>query len=100
VRFNLKLIPIACLLLLAVSCEKDPGEGGNSTLEGKVVVHEVSPSGNILAQYDGAEERVYIIYGDNEIYDDEVRSSYDGRFKLFTLTVTAAQAAQKRLCRP
>lgn len=67
------------------ACEKDPGEGGSATIEGKVVINEVSPSGNILAEYDGVEERVYIIYGDNEIYDDEVRSSYDGRFKFDNL---------------
>lgn len=79
------ILIIACTALFLSACEKDPGEGGSATIEGKVVINEVSPSGNILAEYDGVEERVYIIYGDNEIYDDEVRSSYDGRFKFDNL---------------
>lgn len=69
------------LVLLLGSCEKDPGQGGNATIRGKVVINEVSNSGNILAEYEAVEERVYIIYGDNDIYDDEVRTSFDGQFK-------------------
>jgi hypothetical protein len=26
------------------------------------------------------EERVYIIYGDNDFYDDDIRTSYDGTY--------------------
>lgn len=73
------------LLLGITACEKDPGEGGNSTIQGKVVVNEVSNSGIVLAEYGAVEQRVYIIYGDNEVYDDVVRTSFDGRFKFTDL---------------
>lgn len=78
-------LPLLVLLLVFGSCEKDPGSGGTSTIKGKVVINEISNSGSILSAYDGAEERVYIIYGDNEIYDDVVRASYDGQFKFDNL---------------
>jgi len=73
------------LSLLLSSCEKDPGQGGTSTIRGTVVINEISNSGNILAEYEAAEERVYIVYGDNEIFDDETRTSYDGQFKFENL---------------
>ena len=82
-----QIYPILSILLLlfVCSCEKEPGPGGNSTIRGKVIINEISNSGNILAEYEAPEERVYIIYGDNDIYDDEVRTSFDGQFKFENL---------------
>jgi hypothetical protein len=63
------------------SCTKEEGVGGTSTITGKVYVKEYSQAGNLLAEYYGEEERVYIIYGDGTTYDDDFRTSYDGSFK-------------------
>jgi hypothetical protein len=69
----------ACVYLS--SCAKDEGVGGTSTIIGKVYVKDYSSVGNLLAEYYGQEERVYIIYGDETTYHDEFRTSYDGSYK-------------------
>jgi len=76
---------IAVTFLL--SCEKEPGEGGTSTIEGAVIIEEVDNLGFVVNSYPAPEERVYIIYGDNDIYDNEVRSHYDGRYKFEFLNI-------------
>ncbi|MCG3164664.1 MAG: hypothetical protein POELPBGB_00423 [Bacteroidia bacterium] len=73
-------------LLLAVyvlfsSCEKAEGEGGTSTITGKVYIKEYTQSGNLLAEYYAPEERVYIVYGTGNSFDDDTRTSFDGSFK-------------------
>lgn len=73
------LLIIACIYLS--SCSKDEGLGGTSTIIGKVYVKDYSSAGNLLAEYYGEEERVYIIYGEGTLYDDEFRTSYDGSYK-------------------
>jgi len=81
----MKKITACCLLLTAYfllsSCTKEEGVGGTSTITGKVYVMEYSSVGNLLAEYYGEEERVYIIYGDGTTYDDDSRTSYDGSYK-------------------
>lgn len=84
-KYYYYLISALFLIIGLSACEKDPGQGGTSSIEGIAGIQEVSSSGNILAEYPAIEERIYIIYGDNEIYDDEVRTSFDGRFKFTEL---------------
>lgn len=77
---------LSTILLLLSSCTKEPGIGGNSSISGKVIIQELDPfTGEVSQEYEAPEERVYIIYGDNEIYDDEIRTHYDGRFKFTDL---------------
>lgn len=77
---NITLI-VALGLFLLTSCKKEEGVGGTSTITGKIYVKEYSSVGNLLAEYYGADERVYIIYGDGTTYDDDFRTSYDGSFR-------------------
>jgi len=81
----MKQLTLYCLLftayLLLPSCKKAEGLGGTSTITGKVYVKEYSSVGNLLAEYYGAEERVYIIYGNGTTYDNDMRTSYDGSYK-------------------
>lgn len=72
---------IAFLAFSFSSCKKTEGRGGTSTITGKVHVTEYDQWGTQIAQYDAMEERVYIIYGDNTIHDDETRTGPDGAFK-------------------
>jgi hypothetical protein len=58
-----------------------PGDGGTSTITGKIFVEHYNASGILYEQYYGPDEKVYIIYGDNIAYDDEVQTSYDGTYK-------------------
>lgn len=76
------------------SCSDEEGEGGKSTVWGKVYM--ITDDGNI--SYTGAfpnleckfvkdtvlaaGEEVYIIYGESgEIYDDKVKTSYNGKYE-------------------
>lgn len=68
------------MLFSMLSCQKEAGEGGNSSIHGKITVMEYS-NGWFLGSYDGAEERVYIIYGDNNIYNDDMRTHFDGSYQ-------------------
>lgn len=77
----------ALFIILTVSCSKPPGEGGTSTIKGKIYVRDYNVNFTILeGQYFAPEERVYIIYGDEgAFYDDEIRTSYDGSFEFRNL---------------
>ncbi len=71
---------ITISLMLLSSCERSPGEGGLATIEGTVQVEEYSPTGILLQSYPAPEERVYIVYGENEVYNDEMRTHFNGRY--------------------
>ncbi len=64
------------------ACKKVEGEGGTSTIKGKIYIHDYNSVGTLLAEYDGAKEDVFIIYGDEDLtYDDKMDASYDGSFE-------------------
>lgn len=63
------------------SCTKPAGEGGTSRIKGKIFIRDYNGTFTILQdQFYAMEERVYIIYGDNDFYDDDIRTSYDGTY--------------------
>ena len=69
--------PIIVLMLLFAGCVKEPGIGGRGEIHGRVmeIHHEEGP------YYPKPEHRVYIVYGDGLIHDDDVRTGHDGRFR-------------------
>lgn len=87
-RFLLVIFP---LLILVSSCEKNPGEGGTSSIEGKIIIEEVDNFGVVVKSYPAPEERVYIVYGNNEFFDNEVRTHYDGRYQFEFLNIGSYQ---------
>lgn len=82
---NLKILLPSCLLLcfaaLIAGCNLGPGEGGTATIVGKVKAMEYNSSGLFIKEYYAANERVFIIYGDEAYQSDEVRTSYDGSYR-------------------
>lgn len=70
-------------LFLFNACKKVEGEGGSSTIKGKVIVKNYNAGGSILeGTYAGADEDVYIIYGEGSTTsNDRVRTSFDGSFE-------------------
>ena len=67
---------------LMISCNKEPGEGGTSTITGKVYRYEVNALGEILDEYYISDKDVYIIYGtEDQIYDNDFSTSYDGSYE-------------------
>lgn len=79
-------IPIVLLgfSLILSSCKKYEGEGGRGTINGKISIMEIlhinsNPSDTIY--YDGADEDVFIIYGEGKTTpDDKIECGYDGSF--------------------
>jgi hypothetical protein len=64
------------------SCEKDAGEGGNSSIRGYVHVTDYNSTFLVVqGEYPGADEYVYIIYGNDVSYGDRIRTSPDGTFE-------------------
>jgi hypothetical protein len=66
------------------SCKKYEGEGGKSSVTGKIVINQNLYVNGVLSQtvtFDGAKEDVYLVYGDDDlIYDDKIEANYDGTF--------------------
>lgn len=75
---------IALFLLLCQGCTKAPGIGGRSLIKGKLTARFYADSQMTALAGVGilADERVYIIYGNEKTaYDDDTRTSYDGSFQ-------------------
>lgn len=69
------------VFVLLVSCEKEPGEGGRASITGRIFIENWN--GNctqLLEEYYGIEEVVYIIAGDDPSYFERIRTGPEGRF--------------------
>ena len=72
---------MSLLVMFAVSCQKDPGEGGNSSITGKVFLRNYNSSFTTLqSEYYDPDEYVYIVYGEGPAPDDRVKTGPDGDF--------------------
>lgn len=72
---------ISALLLLTTACKKEPGEGGRAEIRGLVLRQDVNAVGIPIGDpYPYQDTRVYIVYGDHEYHDDDVRTGPDGKF--------------------
>jgi len=70
------------IFMLFVSCSKEAGEGGNSTIYGTIIVHNYNSNYTQLnGIYNGADEEVHIIYGDDLSYSDRIRTNYNGVYE-------------------
>ena len=76
------IILLSGMTILLYSCEKEPGEGGKSTIYGKVFVKDYNATfTNLEEEYYGPDIWVYIIYGDDRDYSDRILTSYDGTYE-------------------
>ncbi len=84
---SLILFAATCSMLFFTACNKEPGEGGTSSINGKVWVVDLNASGDTIAQYYAMDQDVYIIYGeDTQTYADKFSTSLDGSFSFNYLT--------------
>jgi hypothetical protein len=81
------LILMALLLTILFSnCSNPEGKGGELTLTGQVIARKYNLTfTNLIAEYPLHEERVYIIYGNDEIYSDDFRTDFQGRYRFENL---------------
>jgi hypothetical protein len=70
------------LVINLFSCTKDEGVGGKATIRGKVIIQDYNDDFSImLSEYNASEEDVYIIYGKDATFGDQVETNYDGTFE-------------------
>ncbi|HRY32592.1 MAG TPA: hypothetical protein P5531_06465 [Bacteroidales bacterium] len=83
IRNRKSAILIASLFaILLASCQKEAGSGGNSSISGAVHVTDYNVNMLVIqGTYMGADEWVYIVYGDDVSYSDRIRTGPDGRFE-------------------
>lgn len=83
-----RLLASLIILFFVSSCEKSPGEGGTSTIQGSV--YKLSTYYNVLTQLTDtvyyqldAKKDVYIIYSDNEndFYNDNIETNWNGQYR-------------------
>jgi hypothetical protein len=76
------LIGLMILFAAITSCKKQAGPGGTSSIRGEILVRQYDLSfSSFDEEYPGADEEVYIIYGDDISYSERIRASYDGAFQ-------------------
>jgi hypothetical protein len=64
------------------SCSKEAGEGGNSTIYGKIIAYNYNAEfTNLRGIYPAADEDVYLIYGEDRSYSERIRSNYNGIYE-------------------
>jgi hypothetical protein len=65
-----------------VSCEKDPGTGGTSSITGKIWILDFNAEYTHLnAEYYGSKEDVYLIYGEDDVYAESFKTNFDGTYR-------------------
>ncbi|MCB0794572.1 MAG: hypothetical protein KDB88_07520 [Flavobacteriales bacterium] len=88
--------------VLFSACEKEPGVGGKAEIRGHVYTVEYDdfteqPTG---VAYYTPEHRVYIVYGDNDHFDDDTRTGPDGEFRFSWLRKGSYRVFTYSECHP
>ncbi|MBL0315663.1 MAG: hypothetical protein IPP69_07725 [Flavobacteriales bacterium] len=83
-----KSFGIMVALVALLSCKKEAGDGGNSSIHGTinkemriVLTNPATKTGTFPA----ADQDVFIIYGDNISPDDRIQTNYDGEYEFMFL---------------
>ncbi len=77
----IKKIGFLCLTMaFLMACTPDEGKGGKSTIIGKIFVKDYNKEGILKDEYYPGEYPVYIIYGDESNFGDDVKTHVDGSF--------------------
>lgn len=78
----LTLFFCSLLIFSITSCKKNAGEGGQSSITGKIWVKKYDASfTTIIGEYVGAYVDVYIIYGNDDIYGNKITTNPEGEFE-------------------
>lgn len=84
---KITLLSAVALTLIISSCSKPAGEGGRATIKGRIWVENYNALGSMSGSYflkgefAGADEDVFIIYGDDVSYGNKTKSGPDGIFE-------------------
>ena len=95
----MKHLTIIILLMLGLNACAPVGENGLATINGYVKTDLYSKtSGALLTSYMSPDERVYIIYGDGTIFDDDTQTNFDGKYRFNLLSQGNYQLAAYSEC--
>ena len=77
------ILALAGLCLGSSSCNKEEGEGGTAIIQGKVmlILHDNDNYNLTTDTIVAAKTDVFIIYGNNDIYGDDMKTSANGQYK-------------------
>lgn len=82
VKNIMKLGFFVLFIVTLFSCKKEAGEGGTSTIKGKIWVEDWNNAFTIKnGEYAGYDEDVYILYGDAVSYSEKTKANYNGEFE-------------------
>lgn len=82
-KLILTLFSLIFVAFLA-GCSPDEGVGGISTINGKVMLSVVD-NGVLVDSFGAQEERVYLVFGENQIFDKDTRTHFNGDYKFENL---------------
>ena len=75
----------AFMLVLLAACDIDANTG-LANIEGVVMTDLYNELNDVyITSYPAQDEEVFIIYGDNDIYDDDTRTHFNGAFQFRNL---------------
>lgn len=81
------IITLVASIAFVMSCEKEPGFGGTSTIVGKVKVRDYNANFTLVnSVYWAQEEDVYLVFGKDSIYTERFKTNYDGSYWFQYLT--------------
>lgn len=84
-RFSYQVAGITGIVLfiaLLSSCNVQEGPGGLATITGRVYANDYNADFSQLnGSYYAPDEDVFLIYGDDEIYSDDMKTHFDGSFR-------------------
>ena len=83
-KFLVKLLfSVSLLAVLCTACNKGAGEGGTATVQGfvKLVQHPDDDYSLPVDTVAAAKTDVFIVYGDDEFYGDDVKTGPDGFYR-------------------
>ena len=74
---------ILAFSVFVISCQKNPGEGGNATIVGTVWEENYNSTfTEFIGEYAAMDQDVYIVYGDNNVgFDDKTETDYLGNYR-------------------
>lgn len=76
------LVAMALGIICFSGCKMEEGIGGTGTITGRVYAYDFdSQLQTVTGEYYAPEENVYIVYGENEIYNDRMDTHFDGSFR-------------------
>lgn len=73
-------IAYVAIVAAMAGCKKSEGEGGKSSISGVIKANYYDRNSKLVSSELAPEERVYLVYGNNQSYDDKVDANADGSY--------------------